>query len=177
MMRVNLLDERKINLEVKWNEIFIVLIIIFIFILPAVHYYFNYTEYQQLKNRKASIEGQIEAIEPELERYEQLVNKIDEFEQKAEESIEIEQYQLTEAYRVLGEHISSDTALLNLSYTNGEMSLEGEAKDIQSILNYSQRIQEAPSSRELSLESITENEFIRFDILLQLEKVVEDNAG
>ena len=166
-MRVNLLDEKKIKRDIRWDQIFIVLLVIFVFVLPAGHYYLNYLETQRLERDIGIMEDQLEVIEPQLEEYEDLQAQIAEFE--LPEEIEVTRYMLADPMQELGVIMPGQVTLESISYNDGDISVNGFASDIENILTLVQNFFDSDYYSVISLQRFQRGDVVDFNLEVSLE--------
>lgn len=166
-MRVNLLDEKKVRREIRWDQIFIVLLVIFLVVLPLGHYFLNHLEIQSLEREKRALEDQLEVLEPQLERYRELERQIAQF--QLPEEIEVVRYRLAGPMRELGIILPDMITLEQLNYEDGEITLEGYTQNIDILLNMVQNVFDSEYYDIISLERFDRDDFIEFNIQVSLE--------
>lgn len=166
-MRINLLDEKEIRRQIRWDQIFIVVLVIIIFFLPAGHYYLNYMELDRLKTQRDSLQAQSEALQPRVEEYFELQEQIREFE--IPEELEVTRYRLGRPLRQFGVITPEAITLESLDYEDGELVVQGFSEDIDSILTLVEEIFNSDLLTLGSLQRFHRNDLIDFTIELTLE--------
>jgi len=166
-MRVNLLGEKQIKRSIRWDQIFLVLLVIFVLVLPAGHYYLNYLEVQRLERDIGIMEDQLEVLEPQLEVYEELQAEIAQFE--LPEEIEVTRYMLAEPMQELGLIMPGEVTLEQINYSDGDITINGFAADIENILALTQNIFNSEQYSIISLEHFQRGDVVDFNLEVSLE--------
>lgn len=164
-MRVNLLEKDE-NIKIQWMEIIVVLIIILIFLLPALNYYLNFVEVKNLEQNKTNWESRLQDLRSDEERYYQLKEEIDNF--KLPEKVELEKYTVSPFFLEFAEKIRGDITFNNLEYDRGKININGNAKNIRSLLDFSSRIFNSEVFSIISLERFQNDDQLQFDLVVQL---------
>ncbi|MGM0549375.1 MAG: PilN domain-containing protein [Bacillota bacterium] len=170
-MRVNLL-EKDASIKVEWVEILVVLLIILIFTLPIVHFYLNYIEVQNLKQRRSNWETRLKAMEPELAHYQNLKKEIDNF--KLPAKVELEKYNVYPFFLEFAKIIEGEISFNNLDYNSGQINIQGRADDINSLLDFSARIFDSEVFSLISLERFEKNNKLEFNLVVKLDNRQKD---
>lgn len=170
-MRVNLLEKDE-SIKIEWVEILIVLLIISIFILPIVHFYLNYLEVQNLKQRRNDWETRLKAMEPELAHYQNLKRERDNF--KLPEKVELEKYNVYPFFLEFAKTIEDDINFNNLDYSSGQINIQGRADDINSLLEFSAQIFDSEVFSLISLERFENNDQLDFNLVVKLDNRQKD---
>jgi len=166
-MRVNLLDEDKIKRQIRWDQIFIVVLVIVLLALPAGNYVLNYLEIQRLEREKGIVEDQLEVLEPQRERYFELESQIAQFE--LPEEIEVTRYMLADPMRELGLIMPGEVTLEQMDYSDGEVAIAGYAGSIENILALVQNIFDSEFYDIISLQHFQRADVIGFDLEVSLD--------
>ncbi len=166
-MRVNLLDEKEIKRKIRWDQIFIVLIVVFIIVLPAIHYFINYVELQGLKRDREIVKEQLEVLQPQLDEYFALQEQIDQF--QLPEELEVTRYRLGDPMQELGAILPDSIALEQINYSEGEMVIQGYANSVDSLLSMVQNIFNSEYYNVISLQHFQREEVIDFNLDVTLE--------
>ena len=166
-MRVNLLDEKRIRRQVRWDQIFIVLMVVVFLVLPAFHYYLNRAELQRLKEDRDSLQAQIEELQPQEQRYYELQEKIREFE--IPEEVVVTRYRLQEPLSEFGRILPEEMTFKNMDYEDGSMSIDGFAGDIEDILKLAENIHNSDVLRLGTLQHFSREDHVDFSIDLSLQ--------
>lgn len=166
-MRVNLLDEKELKRQIRWDQIFIVLIIVFVIVSPTLHYFINYVELEGLKREKRNLQDQLEALEPQLEEYFSLQEQIEQF--QLPEELEVTRYRLGSPVQEFGTILPAPVTLEQIDYSKGEMSIQGYANSIEDILTLVQNIFDSEYYSVISLQHFQRDDVIDFDLDVTLE--------
>lgn len=165
-MRVNLLDEKEIRRQIRWDQIFIVIMVIVFLVIPAFHYYLNYSELKSLEREKESLQAQIEELQPQEERYYELQEQIREFE--LPEEIVVTRYRLQEPLEEFSHILPEEMTFVNIDYEEGNMSIQGYAGDIEDILSLAENIYNSDMFDLGTLHHFTRDDHVDFFIDLSL---------
>lgn len=166
-MRVNLLDEKKVRRKIRWDQIFIVLLVIFLLVLPVGHYFLEYMELQRLERERGQLEDQLAVLEPQLQEYRELEAQIAQFE--LPEEIELERYMLGGPMRELGVIIPELVTLEQLDYDKGELSIDGYAEEIDILLSLVQNVFDSDYYEVISLQHFQRDDVIAFNLEVHLD--------
>lgn len=165
-MRVNLLEKDE-GLKINWVEILVVLAIIFVFALPVTNYYLNYLELNNLKQSKANWENRLRTIEPKEEYYYELENEVANF--KLPAKVELEKYTVAPFFLEFSRIIDQDISFNNLDYSSGMITINGNADNLRSLLDFSAAIYQSNIFSIISLERFQNNDQLEFNLQVQLD--------
>ena len=165
-MRVNLLEKDE-GLKINWTEILVVLAVILIFAVPAVNYYINYLELNNLEQRKTNWENRLKALAPEEEYYYQLENEIANF--RLPEKVELEKYTISPFFLEFARIIDQDISFNNLDYSSGVVTINGNAENVRSLLDFSANIYDSDIFSVISLERFQNDGQLEFNLEVQLD--------
>lgn len=166
-MRVNLLEKDE-GVKINWIEIVVVLLIIFVFALPLTNYYLNYLELNNLKQNKKSWENRLNVIEPKKDYYNSLKNEIADF--KLPAKVELEKYTVSPFFIEFSKIIGQNITFKNLDYSSGIININGNAKNLRSLLDFTEEIYKSNIFSITSLDRFQNNDQLEFNLEVQLDK-------
>ncbi|MFP4021217.1 MAG: PilN domain-containing protein [Halanaerobium sp.] len=164
-MRVNLLEKDE-GIKIQWLEIVVVIIIFLILAAPALNYYLNYIEVQNLEKRRDDWNTRLKALRPEEEYYFELEDEIANF--KLPEQVELEKYTVSPFFLEFARITEDDISFNNLDYSSGQITINGNAENVRSLLDFSSRIFESDIFSIISLERFQNNEQLEFNLEVEL---------
>jgi hypothetical protein len=164
-MRVNLLEKDE-GIKINWTEILVVLAVVFVIAVPAVNYYINYLELNNLEQRKNNWENRLKALAPEEKYYYQLENEIANF--RLPEKVELEKYTISPFFLEFARIIDEDISFNNLDYSSGVVTINGNAENVRSLLDFSSNIYDSKVFSFISLERFQNDGQLEFNLEVQL---------
>ena len=164
-MRVNLLEKDE-GIKINWLEVVAAVAIILTLAVPAVNYYLNHLEVENLKQRKKNWETRVNALQPEEEYYYQLEEEISSF--KLPEKVELEKYTISPFFLEFAKIIDEDINFNTLDYSSGSVIINGKADSVRDLLDFSGRIFESEVFSIISLERFQRNDELEFNLEVQL---------
>lgn len=171
-MRVNLLEKDE-GLKINWLEIVAVVVVILVFAGPGLHFYSQTQEINRLETRRDSWQDRINALRPEENRFYELEREIDNF--RLPEEVEVQRYAIAPAFREFGVILPEEINFENISYSQGRMSIVGNASDIETILDMISNIFESDVFSLVSLERFQQDDLYNFDLEVRMHTREELN--
>ena len=165
-MRVNLLEKDE-GIKINWTEISVVLVVIFVLAVPAVNYYINYHELNNLEQKILNWENRLKALAPEEDYYFQLENEIANF--KLPEKEKKKKYTISPFFLEFAKIIDEDISFNNLDYSSGVVTINGNAENVRSLLDFSSNIYDSNIFSVISLERFQNDGQLEFNLEVQLD--------
>lgn len=164
-MRVNLLEEDR-SLHVNWLEVFTAVLIILTLAIPALNYYINYIELNNLEEERNMWQERLAEIRPQEERYFELQEEIENF--RLPEEVEVERYAIAPAFREFGLILPEGVSFASLDYDHGSIIIQGHARNVEELLGLVGNIFESEIFSLVSLERFMRDGVLEFNMQVNM---------
>lgn len=164
-MKINFLDEEKVKREIRWDQIFLALMIIFLLLLPTFHYSYHRLQVTSLEREVDNINQQTNLLQPELETRSELNEKIAQYESAIE--LAQERYPVDSSLRHVSEHITPGLSLDSIDIFAGEMYVSGQALSSGEVVNYMERLAAEDVFSEARIDFMDTDDLVNFSIRLR----------
>ncbi len=167
-MRGNIFDENENEEEKRIisKEAGIVLIIIFI-ALPALHYYLNMQQLDDMREDVLLKEEQLEEVQAKYEQQQELREELENYRER--DTVEFTRYIFSEAAALIAANMPDPVTLEKIEFHKGTMFIEGYSFYEDSLEEFERYFDDEEKFTYIGGEFKTDNDLYDFEIEIGLD--------